>query len=706
MVTKTSTGAGWQRAVITLTGTVVGVVVVVTLYWAQSVFIPVALAAFLTFLLSPFVTWFRQRGLPRTPAVIMVVLFAATVLGGVGWLVTDQIGSLLRELPKYRHNIQDKVQSFKQATGKLNELQKIVSEVNQEPAKPGARPGPGRDEQKKGAADVAADVLAAGDDRADARNDQAGADDVVFAPRRPTAVIVEPQGAAWMSRLTSFLSPLLEYLGELALAIILVIFMLLKREELRNRIIRLAGEGKIVVATKFVDEAGQRVSRFLLMQAMVNAAFGLTFALGLYLIGVKYAVLWGFLGAMLRYLPYIGPYLAVTFPISLSLAMSEGWTTTLLVIGLFLTLELIISNFIEPRLYGHSMGVSEIALLVSAAFWAFLWGPIGLVLSSPLTVCLVVLGRYTPRLEFLAVLLGDEPALDASISFYQRLLARDPDEAEDLVLEHIKESGSPEAVYDAMLLPALGAIKRNRVRGDITEDDELYALQSIREIVEDLGQRQLDAPSKAEGESPAGTERIDVPAIPIFGCPAHDAEDRMALEMLQQVLEPARWSLEVFESTTLASELLDRVAESGPALVCIAATPPGGLAHTRYLCKRLRSRFPDLKILVGRWGLGELGKAPHSIPEAGDGPADEALDQGGIDPMLATLKEAGADLVATTLLETRQQLASLLPVLVQARGDDRGPDGVGAAAGNGSSHREPRGRRDGALEVAAAAANS
>ena len=257
----------------------------------------------------------------------------------------------------------------------------------------------------------------------------------------PTAVVIEPQRAAWMSRMTSFLSPMLEYLGELALAIILVIFMLLKREELRNRIIRLAGQGKIVAATKFVDEAAHRVSRFLLMQAIVNASFGLIFGLGLLLIGVKYALLWGFLGAMLRYLPYIGPYLAVTFPISLSLAMSEGWGTTLMVIGLFLTLELIISNFIEPRLYGQSMGVSEIAMLVSAAFWAFLWGPIGLVLSSPLTVCLVVLGRYIPRLEFLSVLLGDEPALDAGISFYQRLLARDQDEAEDLILEQIKEVG-------------------------------------------------------------------------------------------------------------------------------------------------------------------------------------------------------------------------------------------------------------------------
>ncbi|MGP0062525.1 MAG: AI-2E family transporter [Isosphaeraceae bacterium] len=698
MATKTSTGAGWQRAVITLTGTVVGVVVIVTLYWAQSVFIPLALAGFLTFLLSPFVTWFRQQGLPRTPAVILVVLCAATALGGVGWLVTEQISSLLQELPKYRHNIQDKVQSVKKATGNLNEIQKIVSEINQESGK---RPGEdqGRKEEK-GASAGDADVVVAGDNGEGNQTGEGGSGAEIFSPRRPTAVIVEPQGAAWMSRLTSFLSPLLEYLGELALAIILVIFMLLKREELRNRIIRLAGEGKIVVATKFVDEAGQRVSRFLLMQAMVNGAFGLIFGLGLLLIGVKYALLWGFLGAMLRYLPYIGPYLAVTFPISLSLAMSEGWGTTLMVIGLFLTLELIISNFIEPRLYGQSMGVSEIALLVSAAFWAFLWGPIGLVLSSPLTVCLVVLGRYTPRLEFLSVILGDEPALDKSISFYQRLLARDQDEAEDLILEHIKGSGSPEEVYDAMLLPALGAIKRNRVRGDITEDDERYALQSIQEIVEDLGQRQLNEPpaGQTEEESRAEAETIDYPAIPIFGCPAHDAEDRMALEMLKQVLEPARWRLEVIAPSTLTSELLDQVADREPALVCIAATPPGGLAHTRYLCKRLRSRFPDLKILVGRWGLRDIANATQ---QAGTDPAEGAR----LNPMLASLQEAGADLVATTLLETRQQLSSLLPVLVRGHLDGPGHAVSDEKGRNGPSHRHPIDRRGGALEVAASASS-
>jgi predicted PurR-regulated permease PerM len=709
LVTKTAVGAGWQRAVIMLTGTVVSVVAIGTLYWAQSVFIPLTLAGFLTFLLSPFVGWFRQRGLGRTPAVILVVLMAATALGGMGWLVTAQITNLLQELPRYSQNVQQKVRSFKEATASSGPLQKMIVDINQELRR---TPDRGRQEARKGegAGALAGGpvALATGDGTAADRAGEGDAAALFAAPRPPATVVVQPQGPAWLSRLTAFLSPLLEYLGELALAIILVVFMLLKREELRNRIIRLAGQGQIVVATKFVDEAGQRVSRFLLMQAMVNGTFGLIFGLGLLLIGVRYALLWGFVAAMLRYLPYIGPYLAVTFPISLSLAMSEGWGETVMVIAWFLVLELTIANFIEPRLYGQSMGVSEIALLVSAAFWAFLWGPIGLVLSSPLTVCLVVLGRYIPRLEFLAVLLGDEPALDLCTSFYQRLLARDVDEAEDLVVNWVKAAESPEAIYDAMLLPALSALKRTRLRGDITAEDAQAALQAIQEIVEDLGHRPLtttpDGPSEDGHTRPPEAAE---PAMPIFGCPAHDAEDRLALEMLQQVLDPARWSLELIASETLTAELLDLVAQRKPALVCIAAIPPGGLAHTRYLCKRLRTRFPDLRILVGRWGLGCAAGSPDllqgaatlpvatTVPKAGAAAETAAPPGPGADPMVAALQEAGADLVATALLETRQQIASLLPVLIQGRNDpERHGDRPGAREDQ-SSRRAPRDRHAG-----------
>jgi AI-2E family transporter len=399
-----------------------------------------------------------------------------------------------------------------------------------------------------------------------------------------------------------------------------------------------------------------------------------------------------------------------------------------MVVGLFLALELIIANLIEPRLYGQSMGVSEIALLISAAFWAFLWGPIGLVLSSPLTVCLVVLGRYTPQLEFLSVLLGDEPALDATISFYQRLLARDQDEAESLIIEQIKAVESPELIYDAMLLPALGAIKRNRVSGDITEEDERYALQAIREIAEDISEGRIGSAEQAGGEARSTAPSPADPPIPILGCPAHDAEDQVALEMLQHVLDPARWDLELIVPGTLTAELLDLVAERRPGVVCIAAIPPGGLAHTRYLCKRIRARFSELKILVisigssrslGHWE--ELINSQHSssdvpgrsgheagvdrvaatLKEAGADSASAAPRPAVTDSMVASLEEAGADVVATTLLETRQQLACLIPILVQGR-DGQGRRGDGAAS-NGSSDLGPRIPRAVEQDVAAGA---
>jgi predicted PurR-regulated permease PerM len=613
-----SVGPDWQRSISILTFTVVSVVAITILYWAQSIFIPVTLGAFLTFLLNPLVTALRQRGVARMPAVFATVCVAALGLGMVGWAVTAQISSLLRELPKYSQNIAAKAKSLKQVAARSNGLTRMLVEINHE-----------------------LDSKTPANDRKDAQEPDAPAPS---AADRLERVIIEPQSPVWLSRISTFLAPLMEYLGELALAIVLVVFMLQKREELRNRIIRLVGRGQIVAATRFVDEAGQRISRFLLMQAIVNTSFGLILGLGLLLMGVKYAVLWGFLGALLRYLPYIGPYLAAVFPITLSVAMFDGWTTTLMVAGLFLTLELIVSNAVEPWLYGQSMGVSEIALLISAAFWAFLWGPVGLVLSSPLTVCLVMLGRYIPQLEFLAVILGDEPALDPSVSFYQRLLARDQDEAEELIQEHLK-AGSEESVYDEMLIPTMQATKVSRGRGDISDADEKYVLQAIGEIVEDLGHKPALAGVAGPEVEPAANRDDAEPsqAIRVLGYPAHDLADHAALEMLQNLLDPLRWNLEVLSPDTLTAEFLEQVNEQRPALVCLVATPPGGLAHTRYLCKRLRARFPELRILVCRWAHGSTD--PTS---------------------LGHVREAGADVIASTLLETRHQLASLLPVLAQA----------------------------------------
>ena len=458
-------------------------------------------------------------------------------------------------------------------------------------------------------------------------------------------MVLESESPTWLARLPALLSSLLETLGGLALSLVLVVFMLLKREDLRNRLIRLVSHGQITVMTKALDDAGQRISRFLLMQLIVNATVGLTVGLGLLAIGVQYAFLWGFVAAVFRYIPYIGVWIAALPPILLSLAMFEGWVQPLLVIGLFLAIELLASNVAEPRLYGRSIGVSEVALLVAAAFWAFLWGPIGLILSSPLTVCMVVLGKYVPQLEFLDVLLGDEPPLDAHVTFYQRLLARDQDEATQLILAQAKAS-SPEQVYDEFLVPALNYAKRDRERDDLTESDEQFVLQAIREILEDLGERREAATQAKEAIHPEDQANASAPIrLRVLACPARDEADRLALEMLRQLLDPAKWVVEVAAVETLTADLVAQVAEQAPALVCIGALPPGGLAHARYLCKKLRARFPEVKIIVGRWGL-----------------------TGGVEANREQLQDAGADLTATTMLETRSQLNSLLPILTQEQG--------------------------------------
>ena len=618
IVAKTSAVPGWQLALLILTGTVVGVVVVTCLYWARTVFIPVALAVFLTFLLAPLVTALQRRGLRRLPSVILVVMLAAAVLGGGVWLVTAQVTSLAGEVPKYTENIKGKVKSLRHlGQGSVTSgLEKMIQDITGEWNLPTA-----------------------------SQEGEDGDKPAVSASEKPTTVVLEPESPTWLARMPALLSSLLETLGGLALALVLVVFMLLKREDLRNRLIRLVSHGQITVMTKALDDAGQRISRFLLMQLIVNATVGLSVGLGLLAIGVQYAFLWGFLAAVFRYIPYIGVWIAALPPIILSLAMFEGWVQPLLVIGLFLAIELLASNVAEPRLYGRSIGVSEVALLVAAAFWAFLWGPIGLVLSSPLTVCLVVLGKYVPQLKFLDVLLGDEPPLDAHVTFYQRLLARDQDEATQLVLAQAKAS-SPEQVYDDFLVPALNYAKRDRERDDLTESDEQFVLQATREILEDLGERREAATQAEEAIHAEDQGNASAPIrLRVLACPARDQADRLALEMLRQLLDPAKWVVEVAAVETLTADLVAQVAEQAPALVCIGALPPGGLAHTRYLCKKLRARFPEVKIIVGRWGL-----------------------TGSVEANREQLQDAGADLTATTMLETRSQLNSLLPILTQEQG--------------------------------------
>ncbi len=281
----------------------------------------------------------------------------------------------------------------------------------------------------------------------------------------------------------------MERLASVGLAVVLVIFMLIERDDLRDRLIRLIGYGRMTVTTKALEDAGARISRYLLMQSIVNSIFGVAVGCGLLLIGLPYAALWGFLAAILRFIPYIGPWVAAIIPSALGLAFFEGWFWPIAVVGLFLILELFTNMILEPLLYGDSAGVSQVALLVSVAFWTWLWGPIGLLMATPLTVCLVVLGKYVPQMEYITVLMSDEPVAEKNIIYYQRLLAMDGVEAAQIVEEYA-EANPPEQVYDKVMVPALNFARLDRERDGLSDAQEQFILRETRAIVESHSQQQ------------------------------------------------------------------------------------------------------------------------------------------------------------------------------------------------------------------------
>lgn len=572
--------ADWQRALAAMSAAVVLSVVVAALYWARTIFMPVALAIFMTFVLSPVVAWFQRRGLGRSPAVILTVAGSVLLSAGLGLVIAQQVAGLSDTLA------QDKERAALKA--RLEEAKRTVV-------------GDGESKFGKLLDEVTG----------------------VFVPKSPDKsgapeVVVSTASPGWLAQVEEYATPALELVGQGAFAFLLTVFMLLKREDLRNRMIRLTGSGKVTTTTKAVDDASRRVSRFLLTQLLLNTAFAVVILVGLLVIGVRYAPLWAVIAFVMRYVPYIGTWIGVVPPAVFTLAVSETWGPAVAVVGLFVGLELICNNVFEPLLYGPSMGLSEVAQLVAAGLWAFLWGPIGLVLSGPLTTCLLVLGKYVSRFEFLDVLLGDEPVLEPKVAFYQRLAARDQDEAADIALAESAKS-DPVATFDRVVVPALCLAKRDEADGDLSKDDLRFAVRAAREVAEEV---LAGAPKSAPEVVPDVRPRVLL-------CPARDEVDHAGTDLLAHLLDPVRWEIEMAADETLASELLARVEEFRPAAVVIGSLPPGGMAHTRYLVTRLRARFPDLKIVVGRWG--------RDAEFADD--AEKAGAGGGADAVEGTLAE-------------------------------------------------------------------
>jgi hypothetical protein len=404
--------------------------------------------------------------------------------------------------------------------------------------------------------------------------------------------------------------PVLRPLALTGLVLIFTIFILIKRFDLRHRLFRLAGLGRINIMTQALDDAAQRVSRYLLMQVLVNAGFGCLFGFGLYLIGVPNAALWGVVAGILRIVPYVGTLVAATLPIALCLAAFTSWVPPLLVFLLFAGLEMIIGNFVEPWLYGANTGISSLALLVAAIFWTILWGPAGLILSTPLTVCVVVLGRYVPQLSFLHTLLGDEVVLAPEARIYQRLLAMDQPEAHAIVAQFLKGKPLVE-LYDSVLVPALSLVEQDRHKGAIDTAREEFLFLSINEMITELSEYRLAQDASAAEDAAAPPVPAQQIGARILCLPANDRADEVTAAMLAQLLEQAGHAalcLPVAHASLM--EMLAMLEIKPSDVICISALPPYAFSPARTMCKLVRERFPELKIVIGVWGFsGDTEKA-------------------------------------------------------------------------------------------------
>jgi predicted PurR-regulated permease PerM len=534
------------------------------LYLAREVLIPLALAILLSFLLAPVVRRLEHWRLGRIPSTFIAVLIGFSLIGGIGAVAAKQALSLAAKLPEYRANISKKIRAVRAPQeGSLGKAAEAIKDLENEAA-PGAAP-------------------------------------IAVAETPPTA----------LAALREIVGPFVQPVGTALAVVVFTILMLLNRENMRERLIGLIGPQRINVTTQALGEAAYRVSSYLYMQLVVNACFGVPFALALWLIGIPNAMLWGLLGTLLRFIPYAGVWVAVAMPATLAFAIFDGWTEVAWVLGVFLILELFLVNVLEPWLYGRSAGLSAIAIILAALFWTWLWGPVGLLLAVPLTVCIAVMGRYIPELGYLNVLLGVEPVLSPEARFYQRLVARDRDESIALADEYAAEHGQA-ALFDTLLIPALALIETDRHKGALEPETERFAFDTTRHILDELGED--------------GTETTAAPHVCIL--PARDQADELAGAMLARLLPGAQ----VFSAKSLATETLEQVGEGACRVMCISAVPPHAASHASYLARRLKKQFPKLRIVVALW-------------------TNEGVDK--IRPRMLT---AGIDEVVTRLPEVLAQL--------------------------------------------------
>jgi len=562
---------------------------IAVLYFGKDIFVPFALALLLSFALAPLVLWLRRLKLPKVVAIAVAVSLAFGFIGGIGFIVAGQLVQLAGNLPAYQNTIKTKLQSLRNDApggGVVAQVTETIKDLSQELSE--SKPAIGTE----------------------------GAPGSLRQPtsRAPIPVTIEQSAAQPIQIIQTVLGPIIAPLATAGLVIVFVVFILIEREDLRDRFLKLVGSEDLQTSSEAINDAAVRVSRYLLMQLIVNLTYGVPLGLGLYLIGVPNPFLWGLLAAVLRFVPYLGPFLAALFPVALAFAVDPGWSMLGWTIALFLVLELISNNVVEPWLYGSSTGLSSLAIIMAAIFWTSLWGPVGLFLSTPLTVCLVVIGRYVPQLEFLGVLLGSDPVLAPEQRFYQRLLSGNAEEAVEIAETYVDEK-SALAFYDEVAIPAMRLAEVDRRRGTSDKNFRVVvaegAMAVVREVTEHVRESRLtQVPAMGENSEAVvlsqGKQRNE--ALGTVLCIAGRTElDEVAAAMLAQILAedvgiPAR----VLSASAISLDALGRLDLSGVKVICLSYFHPKPEVYARYVCRRLKRRFPELKIVVGLWNQTSL----------------------------------------------------------------------------------------------------
>jgi predicted PurR-regulated permease PerM len=568
------------------------VVATAVLYLAREVIIPLAIAVLLAFLLAPLVRRFESWRLGRVASVVLSVALGLSVIVGLGWIAASQALSLAGKLPEYRENISRKMKDLRSppSEGSLGKAAKAIQELETETngkAKPPPKPAPPPAK--------------------------------VNVPTTPLELIAQ------------FGLPAALLAAALAVIVVVSALVLLNRHDLRDRIVRLVGERRIHVTTQAMEDAGGRVSSYLLTLLLVNVTFGTLLGIAFFVIGLPNALLWGLIAALLRFVPYIGAPAAAVLPTTLAFAISDGWGLVAWTVGAIVLVDVIIAYVVEPYLYGARTGLTPIAVVLGSVYWTWLWGPFGLLLATPITVCIAVVARHIPDYKFLSIILSDEPVLPLQVRLYQRLVAFEYDDAYELAEQFQREHGLA-GLYDSMLLPALLLAKRDRHRYALDVERGKYVYDGILRIVEELGD---EARAKEEGG-----EKARVPAPRICIAPAHDEADYIAGVMLARLLAPEHFRALLLPKEILASEIIEAAGKTDANAVCISAVPPQAAANAAYLTKRMRQHLPQKRIVVALWCVD----------------MDATFDS-----TAARLRKAGAEAVAPRIPEALEKLRSVAP---------------------------------------------